>query len=181
MRTIREKIYYSDYDDSKKLKFPNTSKAYLETSCSEWECSSVEEKLLDLGYLVTHGFDLQTYVAEYVAERTQNEQFVISAFVKLISYLRAQDEDDYGMLILYNDDKISTQEAVELFCKEIVLRYEERVTYPSGIYEPLLEQQLKTMPAWDYKLLAELKLGKEAYYNVFKLPTDEYLRRINTI
>ena len=181
MRTIDEKRYYSDYDDKKELKFPNDPKSYLETSCYEWESSSMEKKLLDLGYLVTHGFDLQSYVAEYVREHPQNEQYVLSAFVKLISYLRAQDEDDYGMSILYLADKINIQETVELFCKEIVLRYEQRITYPSGIYEPFVEQQLKTMPAWDYQLLAELKLGKEIYYHVFKLPTDEYLRRINTI
>lgn len=181
MRTIEEKIYYSDYDDSKKLRFPKDFKSYLETSCYEWENYSIEDKLLDLGYLVTHGFDLQGYAAEYVADRSQNKQYVLGAFVKLISYLRAQEEDDYGMLILYNEDKISIPESVELFCKEIILRYEQRITYPSGNYEPLLEQQLKALPAWDYQLLAELKLDKDAYYNVFKLPTDEYLRRIHTI
>ena len=181
MRTIDEKCYYLDYDDKKELNFPNDPKSYLETSCYEWESSSLEKKLLDLGYLVTHGFDLQSYVAGYVSERPQNELYVLGAFFELISYLRAQGEGDYGMLILYNEDKINIPEAVELFCKEIVLRYEERTTYSCGNYEPLLEQQLKTMPAWDYNLLAGLKLGKEAYYNVFKLPTDEYLRRINIV
>ena len=88
MRTIKEHIYYPNYQNGgKELQFPNDPKSYLEASCGEWESTPIEDKLLDLGYLVTHGFDLQKYVAGYVAEHQQNEQYVLSAFIKLISYL----------------------------------------------------------------------------------------------
>lgn len=181
MRTIKEHIYYPNYQNGgKELQFPDDPKSYLEASCSEWESTPIEDKLLDLGYLVTHSFDLQKYVAEYVAEHQENEQYVLSAFIKLISYLRAQDDEDYGMLVLYNEEAISIPEAVNLFCKEIALRYEQHY-YSTGSLQPSIEQQLKNLPAWDYSALAELKLTKEVYFNVFKMPTDEYIRRMNTI
>lgn len=60
MRTIKEHIYYPNYQNGgKELQFPNDPKSYLETSCDEWESTTIEDKLLDLGYLVSHGFDLQ--------------------------------------------------------------------------------------------------------------------------
>ena len=183
MRTIKEQVYYSgNIVEKSNLKFPKQPKSYFETSCSEWEDTSMENKLLDLGYLVTHGFDLEKYIADYILDRPQNESYILSAFIELISYLRTQGEDDdYGMLILKTNDMITIAEAVPLLCEEIKFRYEQRVTYTQGSYLPLLEQKLKAIPAWDYQLLAELKLTKEQYYNVFKMSTEEYLRRINTI
>lgn len=182
MRTIKEHIYYPNYQKGdRELQFPYDPKSYLENSCDEWESITMEDKLLDLGYLVTHGFNLKNYVSEYVADRPQNKQYVLSAFVKLISYLRAPKGEDYGMLVLYSDDKISLSEAVDLFCKEIALRYEQHYVNTNSSLQPSIEQHLKFLPEWDYSLLAELKQTKEVYYNVFKMPTDEYQRRINTI
>lgn len=183
MRTIREQVYYSsNVIGEGNLQFPKQPKSYFETSCSEWEDTSMENKLLDLGYLVTHGFDLEKYITDYISDRPQNESYILSAFIELISYLRTQGVDeDYGMLILKTNDKITIDEAVFLFSEEIKSRYEQRITFTQGSYQPLLEQQLKTMPQWDYQLLTELKLTKEQYYNIFKMSTEEYLRRINTI
>lgn len=179
MRTIKEQVYYSgNIVEKSNLKFPKQPKSYFETSCSEWEDTSMENKLLDLGYLVTHSFDLEQYITDYISEHQQSTLYILNAFIELISYLRTQGkDDDYGMLVLKQDDKLSIADAISLFLEEIKSRYEQRITYPQG----LLEQQLKTMPAWDYQLLAELKLTKEQYYNVFKMSTEEYLRRINTI
>ena len=182
MRTVKEHIYYPNYQNGgKELQFPNAPKSYLETSCYEWESTPIEEKLLDLGYLITHGFDLDNYVKEYIAERPQHELYVLSALTQLISYLRAKDNEDYGIVILRNEDKISISEAVDLLCKEIKLRYEQHYVSSDNSLPPSIDQQLKHLPEWDYTLLAELKLTKEVYYNVFKMPTDEYMRRINTI
>ncbi len=183
MRTIKEQVYYSSNTiGDGHLIFPQDPKSYFETSCSEWEDTSMENKLLDMGYLITHGFDLEKYIADYISDHPQNESCISSALIELISYLRTQGEDDdYGMLILKQEDKITIDEAAFLLCEEIKSRYEQRITYSQSSFQPLLEQQLKTMPAWDYQLLAELKLTKEQYYNIFKMPTEEYLRRINTI
>ena len=182
MRTVLEKIYYPNYQNGgRELRFPHSSKSYLETSCSEWESTSMEVKLLDLGYLVTHVFDLQNYVTKYIAERPQSELYVHSAIVELISYLRAKEDGDYGMLILRRDEKITISEAVDLLCKEVSLRYEQHYVNSNNSLGLSIEQQLKNLPEWDYSLLAELKLTKEADYNVYKMPTDEYQRRINTI
>jgi len=182
MRTVLEKIYYPNYQNgSRELKFPHSPKSYLESSCLEWDSTTIEEKLLDLGYLVTHGFDLQNYVAGYIAERPQNELYVLSALVQLISYLRAGENGDYGILLLQRDDEISIPEAVDLLCKEVNLRYKQHYVNSNSSLIPSIEQQLNNLPEWDYSLLAELKMTKEVYYNVFKMPTDEYQRRINTI
>lgn len=183
MRTIKEQVYYSSNTIGEgDLKFPKQPKSYFETSCIEWEDTSMENKLLDLGYLVTHGFNLEKHITGYLSDRPQNESYLLSALIELISYLRTQGEDDdFGMMILKQEDKITINEAVFLLCEEIKSRYEQRITYSQSSYQPLLEQQLKDMPTWDYQLLAELKLTKEQYYNIFKMSTEEYLRRINTI
>ena len=120
-------------------------------------------------------------MAEYIAERPQNELYVLSALVQLISYLRAGENGDYGILLLQRDDEISIPEAVDLLCKEVNLRYKQHYVNSNSSLIPSIEQQLNNLPEWDYSLLAELKMTKEVYYNVFKMPTDEYQRRINTI
>lgn len=182
MRTIKEQMYYSGMAIGEgDLQFPEQPKSYFETSCYEWENTSTEEKLLDLGYLVTHGFDLEKYVADYLSNHPQNELYILNAFVQLISYLRGQEDGDYGILMLSRYEQITIDEAVFLLGEEIKSRYEQRNTYPQGTYQPLLEQKLKVLPIWDYQTLAELKLTKEQYYNIFKLSTEEYLRRINTL
>lgn len=94
MRTIKEQVYYSSgIVGEGDLKFPKQPKSYFETSCSEWEETSMENKLLDLGYLVTHGFDLKKYITDYISDHRQNESYVLSAFIDLISHLRTQGEE----------------------------------------------------------------------------------------
>ena len=180
MRTIQEQMYYSEHVVGEgELHFPHSSKAYLEIACMEWEQMPDENKVLDLGYLVTHGFDLRKYVAEYLADRPQNKQYILKAFVHHISYLRDPEEhEDYGMLIVSLKDKISVSEAVDLFCKEVTLRYEQHYECEPGSLERRLVQQLKNLPKWDYKALADMKLAKKQYYALFKLPTDEYLLKV---
>ena len=180
MRTISERMYYSDHVVGEgKLQFPHSSKAYLEIACDEWEKMPDENKVLDLGYLVMHGFDLRKYVADYLADRPQNEQYVLKAFIHHVSYLRdPEDHEDYGMVILSLKDKISVSEAVDLFCKEVALRYEQHYEVEVGSLERRMVQQLKNMPKWDYKALADMKLAKKQYYAIFKLPTDEYLEKV---
>ncbi|MBO4232210.1 MAG: hypothetical protein J5862_03110 [Bacteroidales bacterium] len=183
MRETSELNYYRDYIGDK-FRFPRSSKSYFETSCSEWKQSSLESKVLDLGYLVTHGFNLRKYVREYVADRPNNKMYVLSAFMKLIGYLRdPNDEYDLGLWSLRTNDKISIREAVDLFCKEVALRYEDyRMSSKNNTMLPyILVQQLKEMPLWDYEALAALKLPQKQYYEIFKLPTDEYLKKLKTL
>lgn len=181
MRTIAEKAYYSgDYVGDGHLRFPRSNKSYLEIGCSEWEKSSMEEKVLDLGYMITHGFDLRGYIANYSAERPQNKSYILSAIVSLIGYLRnSEDLYDFGMTILQLEGRITIQEAAELLCKEIVPRYEERISYFVASTEPQVNQSLKSMPLWNYEALGKLHLSKEEYYAVFKLSTKEYINKYN--
>ena len=74
------------------------------------------------------------------------------------SYPCAEDEFDYNKLYV---EGAKREAAERISTKEAALKAD--------------------MSEWDYSLLAELKMTKEVYYNVFKMPTDEYQRRINTI
>ena len=53
MRAIKEQVYYSSNTIGEGyLIFPQDPKSYFETSCSEWEDTSMENKLLDMGILL---------------------------------------------------------------------------------------------------------------------------------
>ncbi len=180
MREISELAYYRDHIGGE-FAFPRSSKSYLESSCHEWNQSTLESKVLDLGYLVTHGFNLKKYVREYVADRPNNKIYVLGAFRQLIGYLRdPNDKYDFGIWTLYTNNKLSIREAVDLFCKEVALRYEHTYAHSKDNLMPYLVQYLKEMPLWNYDALAALKLSKKQYFEIFKLPTDEYLQRLKT-
>ena len=171
-------IYHSGaYIGDGHLKFPQPDKAYLETSCQEWDQYPEEKKVLDLGYLITHGFDLQQYVKKYLAARPNNKVYVLNAFVEHISFLRDSENGDAGILQLAFENKITISQAVELFCEEVTLRYEQRDHYANQSLAKQIIQQLKILPPRDYPFLRELKLSKKAYEDICKLSTFEYMQR----
>ena len=181
MRTMYERSYLADFPKKDcKLTFPKHPKSYLQIACYEWQQSSMEEKVLDLWYLVTNGFNLKKYVAAYAADRPDCMDYIMLAFIELICYLRSPEkQNDPGICLLHVDDKISLAEAVSLFCKEVKLRYEQYYDYEPRRMEKLVLQRLKVLPPWDYDAIAKLNLSKEEQYELYKLPTDEYLKRIN--
>ena len=174
-----EKKYYADPD---KLFFPHTDKTYLESSCHEWESVPMEEKLSDLGYLVTHGFQLKNYVHQYLHNHSESELYIESAFEQYISYMRSNgDEVDESIIALKLNDAVSLDELIDLFCQEVALRYDCKVDLKQdlyGKYKKVYCQYLKPFPAWDYEAIALLHLSKEEYLRLFKCPTDIYTQII---
>lgn len=47
---------YGDYDN---IDLPNTHRAYFDAFCDEYSRYSIEEKLLDIAYVIIHGFDVK--------------------------------------------------------------------------------------------------------------------------
>ena len=168
--------YYSHI--SGKLWFPKHEKTYLQTACYEWEHEKEDVKLGDLGYLVTHGFDLVKFIRGYVKERPNEKTYVLDAILVHLGYLRWGEEVLEPFLYrLYTSHRITFLQLVRLLVAELTLRYEERYNdYPR---QPEKVACMKPMPIWDFFTEAEKHhWTKEQMLEYIKLPTDEYLRRL---
>ena len=60
------------YDFEEKLALPHHSRYYYDWLSSRSKSLPMDEKLADLGFLVTQGFDLQQSVSDYKVDRDEN-------------------------------------------------------------------------------------------------------------
>lgn len=55
-------FYIKRYGDYKDIDLPRTYRTYFDAYCSEYSAYPIEKKILDLGYVVTHGFDIRNAI-----------------------------------------------------------------------------------------------------------------------
>ena len=134
----RQKKTY--YDSDKQLVLPRHSRTYYDCYGHEAKVLSIEGRIRDLGFLVTHGFDLHASVREYKKDRPESITSCISqAFEFYIVYMR------YGERLHFINSflkKLSETEIIQLFIDEIKLRYNDdelRVKLADWKDEKLLE------------------------------------------
>ncbi len=119
--TRLKEIYY-DYEN--KLALPVHSRYYYDYLSSQSKSKSIDEKLRDLGFLVSNGFDLYADIQNYKKDREDYITSVIpDTFICYIVYMR------HGVRIHSTTNllkKLTEKEIIQLFENEVKLRYNSR-------------------------------------------------------
>jgi hypothetical protein len=116
----RQKRAYFDADET--LVLPRHSRYYYDWMCSQYNSYPMENKLKDLGFLVTNGFNLKRSIRDYKKER---EEYITSAipqtFIFYIIYMRFSEYHHFTELVLR---KLSESKLISLFIDEVTMRYD---------------------------------------------------------
>jgi len=112
------------YDFENKLALPVHSRYYYDYLSSQSKSKSIDEKLRDLGFLVSNGFDLYADIQDYKKDREEYITSVIpDTFIFYIVYMR------HGVKIHATNNllkKLAEKEIIQLFVDEVKLRYNSR-------------------------------------------------------
>ncbi len=117
---IQKQKYYNSEGE---LELPRHTRYYFDWLCSEFKSIPMEEKLCDLAYMLTKGFDLQQSVLDYKSERDEYiTRAVPQTFLFYILYMRYAKYHHFSEIVLR---KLSENRLIQLFIDEIKLRYDE--------------------------------------------------------
>lgn len=61
---MNQDYYLNRYGDYNEINLPKTYRVYFDPSCDEYRHYPVENKLLDLAYVITHGFDIKKAIKD---------------------------------------------------------------------------------------------------------------------
>ena len=149
------------YDFEEKLALPHHSRYYYDWLSSRSKSISMEEKLVDLGFLVTEGFDLQQNVRDYKVDRDENiTEAIPQTFRQYIIYMRFGKYLHFIDLVLRD---MTEEELIDLFIDEVKLRYDE------------FEHTVR-IADWDDDKLIDACTGKEMYERLVR--TTEWSKSI---
>lgn len=136
------------YDFEEKLALPHHSRYYYNWLSRRTLSLSIVEKLADLGFLVTKGFDLQQSVSDYKVDREENiTESIPQTFRQYIIYMR------YGEYLHFIDmvlQEMTEEELIDLFVDEVMLRYNDA-------------EHTVRIADWDDDKLIAACTGKEMY------------------
>lgn len=112
-----DKNYYLNrYGKCEDINLPNTHRVYFDAFCDEYSRYPVQEKLLDLAYVIVHGFDIKNAVRNileshsYVSERAIHQAILdLTAAVNHVEYL--------------NDRKNSLETDIDIFIEDLLRCY----------------------------------------------------------
>ena len=117
---IRIKRIY--YDTEEALVLPRHPRYYYDWLSSQYNSYPMKDKLRDLGFLVSQGFDLIGNIRYYKKER---EEIITSAisqtFIIYILYMRYGECPQLTDFILR---KLSERQLIKLFMDEVTLRFD---------------------------------------------------------
>ena len=79
--------YYTNiYGDFNEIDLPETHRAYFDASCHEYSQCPTEKKLLDLAYVITHGFDVKSAVKDILSTHSHvSESAIHHAILDLLT------------------------------------------------------------------------------------------------
>lgn len=171
-----ERKYYVWGGESPSL--PHGEKAHFMACCYEYEELKMETKVVDLAYLVAHGYDLPKAVRNYHEEHPEYSTSIAIAFNKYIKYLRGEDAF-FVLNSCYYDDLVTLNQIVETCSRELKQRY--GTTYEKsckdGQYHTL--PCVRPAPAWNFDQIVKLKKWeKSELVQFFLLTTDEMLQKV---
>ena len=114
-----KRIYY---DTDEALVLPRHPRYYYDWLSSQYNSYPMKDKLRDLGFLVSQGFDLKGNIRYYKKER---EEIITSAisqtFIIYILYMRYGECPQLTDFILR---KLSERQLIKLFMDEVTLRFD---------------------------------------------------------
>ena len=180
--TVRfEPKRYLDRDGN--LRLPEPMRAYIGPSGYEMDQLDDEQRLADLGYLITRGWDFRQALRDYLDDHEEYESYIQDGLYNLLLKMRGYE----GASWLDPDEhKATGYQLMNLFVKDIWTYYEldddktqaddERTREPRPIMRHPSEHGIKEM-IWDVAaMVKEHHLTKDDIYELQKKTTSEWIR-----
>lgn len=126
-RKICERAFYPWSKDIVML--PHRIRAYIDTTSDEFKRLTIEDKLCDLGFAVTRGFNLYAEIRRDISVHAKDAQYrsyednVKESLFSYIDYLR--ETENLLTEILLGQKNVNLIRLVNLVVEEILLRYRE--------------------------------------------------------
>lgn len=159
-------IYYDQYGNLDDLGLPCSPRTYFDPICSEYSEYSAENKMLDIGYLTTHGYDIRKdiyYCFQHYDHVTEDE---VHRAVQTLE-AAASGVDLYKSGIRFRKNSLETD--IDLMLEEIMRRYR----FPRPTYERhYMAEDCYKMADWEINQLNGWKqpyidMGNETRYSPF--------------
>ncbi len=161
--------YQGIYGKSDKLHLPRSPRTYFDSLCSEYCRYPIEQKLVDIGYLTTHGYDIRKDIYHSFRDYPHvHEDDVHRAVLSLEAAACGVDPYDSGIMDREND--IDTD--INIMLEEIMARYRYPVSrsgYSDSHYmaESLSEMhciELDALNGWRYPYLSNITGAFPLYF-----------------
>ena len=164
---------YGDYGD---IHLPKTPRVYFDAYCSEYRTYPVHMKLLDLAYVITHGFDVKKAVREILDSHSHISELAIYRAIKELT--AAVNNVEYVSERQQNSLDID----IEIFIEDLMRRY--RLPLDNSMHHYLDDNfrhvsEMDTYAANGWQLAAELINPRHLYTDDYRVgfPGDEEILR----
>ncbi|MBD5282247.1 MAG: hypothetical protein HDS33_04365 [Bacteroides sp.] len=145
------------------MSLPRTYRTYFDPHCAEYKWVSAEQKLLEIGHAVMHGFDLHECVREILRSHSHvSEDNVHLGVCELIS---AATGNSSGLILLRRNNTLDVD--IDLLIEYLMRRYRVRFAPDSGHYladdtNKFCRQELDEINGW------KVATGQVDWYNLYK-------------
>lgn len=138
------RVRYGDYDN---IDLPKTYRVYFDSLCDEYQRYPTEKKLLDLAYVITHGFDVKEVIKDIIATHPHvSKDDVHRAILSLIAAANHVDvirdrrnslETDIDILIedLLRCYRLPLDDSIPHFLEENFREVSDQTVYRSNGWE----------------------------------------------
>lgn len=108
------KRLYGDFED---VDLPKTYRTYFDAHCSEYSDYPIEKKILDLGYVISHGFDIKKAIRKILNDNPYIDE---TAIIQALSDLWAMISHNDGVTL----PKSNTLEAdIDIVVEDLMRSY----------------------------------------------------------
>lgn len=160
-----------DYDKIYEYGLPHHRRVYFDHIGDEYKSISQKQKLLDIGYLLTHGYDVRAEIhATYLEHSTVTEDNVRFSLDSLLEELTG--DNAIGLMIKH--ENWTTDQIID----ELFTRLLQRYNPPADPYTPHYLKSPKNMTTKEIKKInGWLKVMEEFHGNspLFDLSGKEYI------
>lgn len=171
-------FYFDRYHRYSEISFPRTDRVYFDPGAHEYNDLTLNQKLLDIAYMLTHGYDVRTFIHDtYKTKEYVSDNNVKQALYSLLGELWGSD--NIKMSDLY--EKKSLDELIDDFFSALKKSYHVpyNIKMPHFIkdLEKLSESELMEINPWRS---VEIKYtGNSFLLSKKQYAYDEDLRLIN--
>jgi len=154
---------YPQYYLYGELKFPYAERVYFDYICDEFKTNTIQNKLLDIGYMIFHNFDVRsmihhTYSDAHISVTEDNVRYTICI---LLGELLHTDP----IILKLRYEQLSTNRLIDVFFSYLIRYYHMESNGKHFIKAPenMTEEDIKLLNPW--KEVVEKYVGSEFLYS----------------
>lgn len=175
--------YYNIYGRDGDLNLPRTYRTYFDSLCHEYSCYPVKQKMLDLGYVISHGFDIKSVILnipeEYEHVSVDDVQTGVNAIRAAACHVNLYKSGLY-------DTGNSLEADIDLMIEEVMREYRlpldgSNKHYMADNPHKIERYELHSMNGWNEAcdMISPYEMFCDG--NTVAFPDDNYLIRMHNL